>query len=148
MFAGIGENTHLAFNDPPADFDTTDPYIVVKLDEACRRQQVGEGWFARVEDVPETAISISIQQILKAREILVMVPDARKADAVKATLEGEVSPAVPASILRTHRQRHAVPRRARGLASGPRHAGALRRNQETGGRRQETDRFLSFRDLC
>ena len=102
LFAGIGENTHLAFNDPPADFDTTEPYIVVKLDEACRRQQVGEGWFARVEDVPETAVTISIQQILEAREILVMVPDARKADAVKATLGGEVSPAVPASILRTH----------------------------------------------
>jgi glucosamine-6-phosphate deaminase len=102
MFAGIGENAHLAFNDPPADFDATDPYIIVKLDEACRRQQVGEGWFARVEDVPDTAISISIQQILKAREILVIVPDARKADAVKATLEGEVSPAIPASILRTH----------------------------------------------
>ena len=102
LFAGIGENTHLAFNDPPADFDTTEPYIVVKLDEACRRQQVGEGWFARVEDVPETAVTISIQQILEAREILVMVPDARKADAVKATLSGEVSPAVPASILRTH----------------------------------------------
>jgi glucosamine-6-phosphate deaminase len=102
MFAGIGENTHLAFNDPPADFDSTDPYIIVKLDEACRRQQVGEGWFARVEDVPDTAISISIRQIMKAREILVIVPDARKADAVKATLESEVSPAVPASILRTH----------------------------------------------
>ena len=102
LFAGIGENTHLAFNDPPADFDTTEPYIVVKLDEACRRQQVGEGWFARVEDVPETAVTISIQQILEAREILVMVPDARKADAVKATLGGAVSPAVPASILRTH----------------------------------------------
>jgi glucosamine-6-phosphate deaminase len=102
MFAGIGENTHLAFNDPPADFDATDPYIIVKLDEACRRQQVGEGWFARVEDVPDTAISISIRQIMKAREILVIVPDARKADAVKATLESEVSPAVPASILRTH----------------------------------------------
>ena len=102
LFAGIGENTHLAFNDPPADFDTTEPYIVVKLDEACRRQQVGEGWFARVEDVPETAVTISIQQILEAREILVMVPDARKADAVRATLGGEVGPAVPASILRTH----------------------------------------------
>jgi len=102
LFAGIGENSHLAFNDPPADFDATDPYIVVTLDEACRRQQVGEGWFAGVEDVPATAVTISIQQMLKAREILVMVPDARKADAVKATLEGEVRPAVPASILRTH----------------------------------------------
>jgi glucosamine-6-phosphate deaminase len=102
MFAGVGENGHLAFNDPPADFETTEPYIVVKLDEACRRQQVGEGWFARVEDVPDTAISMSIQQMLKAREMLIIVPDARKAVAVKATLEGKVDPAVPASILRTH----------------------------------------------
>ena len=102
MFAGIGENGHLAFNDPPADFVTTEPYIVVKLDEACRRQQVGEGWFARFEDVPDTAISMSIRQMLKAREMLIVVPDARKAAAVKATLEGEIGPNVPASILRTH----------------------------------------------
>jgi glucosamine-6-phosphate deaminase len=102
MFAGIGENAHLAFNDPPADFETTSPYIVVKLDEACRRQQVGEGWFARIEDVPDTAISMSIRQILKAREMLVIVPDARKAEAVKASLESEIRPGVPASILRTH----------------------------------------------
>lgn len=102
MFAGIGENGHLAFNDPPADFDATDPYIVVTLDEACRKQQVGEGWFARIEDVPTTAISMSIQQMLKAREMLVVVPDERKAAAVKATLEGPMTPLVPASILRTH----------------------------------------------
>ena len=102
MFAGIGENGHLAFNDPPADFETTEPYIVVKLDEACRRQQVGEGWFARVEDVPDTAISMSIRQMLSAREMLIIVPDTRKAAAVKATMEAEISPAVPASILRTH----------------------------------------------
>lgn len=102
MFAGIGENGHLAFNDPPADFDATDPYIVVALDEACRRQQVGEGWFARIEDVPTTAISMSIQQMLKAREMLVVVPDERKAAAVKAALEGPMTPLVPASILRTH----------------------------------------------
>ena len=102
MFAGIGENGHLAFNDPPADFETTEPYIVVTLDEACRRQQVGEGWFARIEDVPDTAISMSIRQMLNAREMLIIVPDTRKAAAVKATLEGEVTPAVPASILRTH----------------------------------------------
>jgi glucosamine-6-phosphate deaminase len=102
MFAGIGENGHLAFNDPPADFVTTEPYIVVTLDDACRRQQVGEGWFARLEDVPATAISMSIRQILKAREMIVVVPDERKAAAVKATLEGPISPAVPASILRTH----------------------------------------------
>ena len=75
---------------------------MVKLDEACRRQQVGEGWFARFEDVPDTAISMSVRQMLKAHEMLIIVPDARKAAAVKATLEGEISPAVPASILRTH----------------------------------------------
>jgi glucosamine-6-phosphate deaminase len=102
MFAGIGENGHLAFNDPPADFVTTEPYIVVTLDEACRRQQVGEGWFAKFEDVPATAISMSIRQIMKAREMLIVVPDARKAAAVKATLEGPIGPEVPASILRTH----------------------------------------------
>src|SRR5204862_7944232 len=82
MFAGIGENGHLAFNDPPADFDATDPYIRVNLDEACRRQQVGEGWFAGIDDVPTTAISMSIRQMLKARELLMIVPDARKARAV------------------------------------------------------------------
>ena len=102
MFAGIGENGHLAFNDPPADFEATDPYIRVNLDEACRRQQVGEGWFARIEDVPTTAISMSVRQMMKARELLVIVPDARKAEAVKATLEGEIGPEVPASIIRTH----------------------------------------------
>ena len=102
LFAGIGENGHLAFNDPPADFVTTDPYIIVQLDEACRRQQVGEGWFAGIEDVPTTAISMSIRQMMKAREALIVVPDARKAQAVKATLEGHISPAVPASILRNH----------------------------------------------
>lgn len=99
---GIGENAHLAFNDPPADFTTRDPYIVVSLDDTCRRQQVGEGWFATLDDVPTTAVSMSIQQMLRAREILVIVPDARKAAAVKATREAEISPAVPASILRTH----------------------------------------------
>ena len=101
-FVGIGENAHLAFNDPPADFEISDPYIIVTLADACRQQQVGEGWFARLEDVPEKAISMSIQQILRSREILVIVPDARKAAATKATLEAEITPDVPASILRTH----------------------------------------------
>jgi len=101
-FVGIGENGHLAFNDPPADFETEAPYLVVKLDEACRRQQVGEGWFADLSAVPEQAISMSIRQILKAREIICVVPDARKAEAVKACFEGEVNPMAPASILRTH----------------------------------------------
>jgi len=102
LFAGIGENGHLAFNDPPADFQTEQPYLVVELDEACRRQQVNEGWFARVEDVPKKAITMSIRQILCAKEIIAVVPDARKAPAVKACLEGEISPMAPASILRQH----------------------------------------------
>ena len=101
-FVGIGENGHLAFNDPPADFATDLPYLIVTLDEACRRQQVGEGWFASVADVPSQAISMSVRQILKAREIICVVPDARKAQAVKACLDGEVSPMAPASILQTH----------------------------------------------
>jgi glucosamine-6-phosphate deaminase len=101
-FVGIGENGHLAFNDPPADFDTERPYLVVALDEACRRQQVGEGWFASVADVPSHAVSMSVRQILKCREIICVVPDARKAQAVKACLDGEVSPMSPASILQTH----------------------------------------------
>ena len=103
-FLGIGENAHLAFNDPPADFETDVPYLIVSLDEACRRQQVGEGWFANFADVPKQAITISLRQILKAEEILVVVPDSRKASAVRACLEGEISPLAPASILRTHRK--------------------------------------------
>jgi glucosamine-6-phosphate deaminase len=101
-FVGIGENGHLAFNDPPADFTTEEPYLVVDLDEACRRQQLGEGWFASLDDVPRRAISMSIRQILKAREILCVVPDARKAKAVVECLEGAVSPLHPSSILQTH----------------------------------------------
>jgi glucosamine-6-phosphate deaminase len=101
-FVGIGENGHLAFNDPPADFDTERPYLLVTLDAACRRQQVGEGWFASIEDVPSLALSMSVRQILKSREIICIVPDERKAQAVKAAAEGDVSPATPASILQTH----------------------------------------------
>lgn len=101
-FAGIGENGHLAFNDPPADFQTEDSYLVVELDESCRRQQVGEGWFAGLSEVPERAISMSVRQILKALEIVCVVPDARKARAIQICLEGEISPMAPASILRTH----------------------------------------------
>jgi glucosamine-6-phosphate deaminase len=101
-FVGIGENGHLAFNDPPADFETEEPYLVVALDEACRRQQLGEGWFARLEGVPSHAISMSIRQILKAREILAVVPDARKAPAVRDCLGLPVSRERPSSILRTH----------------------------------------------
>jgi glucosamine-6-phosphate deaminase len=101
-FVGIGENAHLAFNDPPADFETREPYLVVALDDACRRQQVGEGWFPDVESVPTHAISMSCRQILASRRILCIVPDARKAEAVRAAVEGPVTPHVPASILQTH----------------------------------------------
>ncbi len=101
-FVGIGENGHIAFNDPPADFTTEDPYMIVNLDEPCRQQQVGEGWFADISEVPKRAISMSPRQILKAREIVVVVPDRRKAAAVKACLEGEIGPMAPASILRAH----------------------------------------------
>jgi glucosamine-6-phosphate deaminase len=101
-FVGIGENGHLAFNDPPADFHTQEPYLIVELDEACRRQQVGEGWFETVSDVPVQAISMSIKQILKARQVLCVVPDRRKARAVRDCLELEVSPLHPASILQRH----------------------------------------------
>jgi glucosamine-6-phosphate deaminase len=101
-FVGIGENGHLAFNDPPADFETEEPYLVVDLDEPCRRQQLGEGWFGSLEEVPPQAISMSVRQILKATEIVASVPDARKAQAVRDCLEGEVSPQHPASILQRH----------------------------------------------
>jgi glucosamine-6-phosphate deaminase len=101
-FVGIGENGHLAFNDPPADFNTEEPYILVNLDQQCRSQQVGEGWFAGLDEVPERAISMSIRQILKSKAIVCTVPDERKARAVKAALTGPVTPDVPASILQTH----------------------------------------------
>lgn len=101
-FVGIGENGHLAFNDPPADFATEEPYLVVELDDACRRQQLGEGWFPSLDDVPRRAISMSIRQILKSREILCVVPDARKATAVAECLEEPVTPKHPSSILQTH----------------------------------------------
>lgn len=101
-FLGIGENGHIAFNDPPADFDTEEPYIIVNLDEACRQQQVGEAWFADILQVPKQAISMSAKQILKAKEILAVVPDRRKAQAIQSCFEGEISPMAPASILRRH----------------------------------------------
>lgn len=99
---GIGENGHLAFNDPPADFTTTAAYIVVALDEACRRQQVGEGWFPDLAAVPTRAISMSVRRILAARLLICSVPDRRKAEAVRAAVEGPLSPDLPASILREH----------------------------------------------
>ncbi len=99
---GIGENGHLAFNDPPADFDTGEPYLIVELDETCRRQQVGEGWFADLEEVPRRAITMSIPQILRAEKIVCVVTERRKARILKKCLEEEVSPRFPASILRRH----------------------------------------------
>ena len=101
-FVGIGENGHLAFNDPPADFETDEAYIVVELDDDCRRQQLGEGWFKSLEEVPKRALSMTVRQVLKAKEIICVVPDSRKAAAVKKCFEGEISPMHPASILRTH----------------------------------------------
>ena len=99
---GIGENGHLAFNDPPADFITEEAYIVVELDDACRRQQLGEGWFPSLEDVPRRAISMSIRQIMKSEVIACVVPDRRKAEMVQKVVEGEVTNLVPASILQEH----------------------------------------------
>ena len=101
-FLGIGENGHIAFNDPPADFETEAPYLIVNLDEACRQQQVGEAWFKNISDVPDHAISMSVRQILKSQEIIAVVPDTRKAKAIQACFEGPISPMAPASILRTH----------------------------------------------
>jgi len=101
-FIGIGENGHIAFNDPPADFETEDPYLIVELDDACRRQQLGEGWFASFEDVPRQAISMSVRQILKSAAIICTVPDERKAEAVRGAVEDAVSPRLPATILQTH----------------------------------------------
>jgi glucosamine-6-phosphate deaminase len=101
-FVGVGENGHLAFNDPPADFDTERPYLVVDLDDACRRQQLGEGWFPTFDDVPTQAVSMSVRQIMKSAHIINTVPDGRKAKAVSCALTGPVSNLCPASILQTH----------------------------------------------
>jgi glucosamine-6-phosphate deaminase len=102
-FIGIGENGHVAFNDPPADFKTTRPYLVVNLDKACRQQQLGEGWFPTLNDVPRRAISMSPKQIMKSASIVCTVPDERKAVAVRNSVEGKVTPSVPASILQQHK---------------------------------------------
>ena len=101
-FIGIGENAHVAFNDPPADFDADAPYLTVTLDEACRKQQLGEGWFPTLDSVPTRAISMSVRQIMKSGAIVCTVPDERKADAVRKSVEGPATPDVPASILRRH----------------------------------------------
>jgi len=105
-FIGVGENGHVAFNDPPADFETEEPFIVVELDDACRRQQVGEGWFKSVDETPERAISMSVRQIIKSRHIICACPDRRKAEAIKACFAGPVSPHAPASILQQHPNAH------------------------------------------
>jgi len=99
---GIGVNGHIAFNDPPADFDTRESYIVVTLDETCKQQQVGEGWFDNVADVPSVALSITVSQILKSKTIISPVPHAVKAEAVYNTVNGDVSNLIPATILKTH----------------------------------------------
>lgn len=99
---GIGENGHLAFNDPPADFEVTDPFIIVDLDDACRKQQFGEGWFTSLEAVPRQAISMSIRQIMKSSTLIVSVPDLRKAMAVECAVKGMITPDCPASILQEH----------------------------------------------
>lgn len=101
-FVGIGENGHLAFNDPPADFETDKPFIVVELDERCRQQQAREGWFNSIEEVPNEAVSMSIKQIMKSKCVIVSVPDKRKAKAVKDSIEGPVTNMCPASILQEH----------------------------------------------
>jgi glucosamine-6-phosphate deaminase len=103
-FIGIGENGHLAFNDPPADFETERAYLIVDLDEACRRQQFGEGWFPTLDSVPKRALSMSVPRILMSRHIICSVPDARKAEAVRGAVEGPVTPQVPASALQRHAQ--------------------------------------------
>ena len=104
-FIGIGQNGHIAFNDPPANFEIKDPYIIVHLDETCRNQQVNEGWFKSIEDVPKKAITMSIQEILRAKNIICICPDERKAEAVRNCLsdDNKVTPIYPASILKTHK---------------------------------------------
>jgi glucosamine-6-phosphate deaminase len=98
---GIGENGHLAFNDPPADFTSSRTMRIVTLAESARRQQVGEGHFATLADVPTQALTLTIPALLAPPHVLGVVPEARKAEAVQRALEGPVTPACPASILRT-----------------------------------------------
>lgn len=101
-FVGIGENAHLAFNDPPADFETERAYLKVDLDEDCRKQQLGEGWFSSLDEVPRSAISMTIKQIMKSKHIICSVPDARKAKAVQSVVGGRITPNIPSSILKQH----------------------------------------------
>ncbi len=104
---GIGENGHIAFNDPPADFNTEAAYIVVDLDQKCKQQQVNEGWFETLDDVPKQAISMTVPQIMKSRTIVTIVPGERKSDAIIKTLSAEEPTImVPATILKTHPDWH------------------------------------------
>ena len=103
---GIGVNGHIAFNDPPADFEIRDAYIIVKLDDKCKIQQVDEGWFATVNDVPDEAVSMSVWQIMQCRTIISVVPHLVKADAVRKTLTGKVTNRVPATMLKRHADWH------------------------------------------
>ncbi|MDQ0394490.1 glucosamine-6-phosphate deaminase [Labrys monachus] len=125
-FAGIGENAHLAFNDPPADFEAAEPFRVVQLEERCRRQQFGEGWFPTLDAVPHEAITMTIPQIVKSALVILAVPDRRKAEAVRDTLEGPITPLVPASILQRHPACHLFldPESAALLQQMPSNAGA------------------------
>lgn len=105
-FVGIGENGHLAFNNPPANFETEEPYIIVNLDEKCRNQQIGEGWFHSLDEVPKSAISMSIKQIMKSENIICTCPDKRKAEAVRdcLSMNAPVTPMHPSSILKQHQR--------------------------------------------
>lgn len=103
---GIGENAHIAFNDPPADFENKNAFIVVSLDEKCRKQQLGEGWFASLDDVPEKAISMTVHEIMKSKAIISSVPHKVKAEAIKSTLESDITPNIPATILKLHQNWH------------------------------------------
>lgn len=105
-FVGIGENGHVAFNDPPADFDTEKAFLIATLDEACRHQQYGEGWFPTMDAVPKTAITMSCKEIMRARVLVNTVPDTRKAKAVEMALEGPITNMVPATIMRNHPEYH------------------------------------------
>ena len=100
---GIGENAHIAFNDPPANFETKEAYIIVNLNDTCKKQQMGEGWFATIDDVPKQAVSMTAYQIMQCERIVSCVPYSVKADAVKNTLEAkEITNLVPATLLKSH----------------------------------------------
>jgi len=103
-FAGVGDNGHLAFNDPPADFSVESPYIEVRLDDTSRRQQAGQGWFDDIDQVPRRAISMSVRQILRCQHLLLTVTGAHKAQALHNTIEGPIDPACPASAVQQHAQ--------------------------------------------